>query len=137
MQCQVFDQGLELLQIDRSEGDYSPSKSYKMNSSCANILLLSAYKVCETHVIIFVRLIVRLQWNISRPSLVTDVESEKSTSGRGKIDSRLQSIVEGIFRRCIEDGEWIPLHKILFSSATHSPFMLLIGYWHCTRVSPV
>jgi 26S proteasome regulatory subunit N2 len=34
------------------------------------------------------------------------LESEESTSGKSKIDPRLQSIIEGIFRRCIEDGEY-------------------------------
>jgi pre-mRNA-processing factor 8 len=64
VQCQAFDQGLELLQIETVQKEtIHPRKSYKMNSSCADILLFSAYKVCETHVIIFVWLIVRLQWN--------------------------------------------------------------------------
>ena len=55
--CQVFDQELEPLQIETVQKEtIHPRKSYKMNSSCADILLFSAYK-----------------WNISRPSLVTDV----------------------------------------------------------------
>jgi len=33
------------------------------------------------------------------------LESEETT-GKGKIDPRLQNIIEGIFRRCIEDGEY-------------------------------
>jgi len=55
--CQVFDQELEPLQIEMVQKEtIHPRKSYKMNSSCADILLFSAYK-----------------WNISHPSLVTDV----------------------------------------------------------------
>ena len=55
--CQVFDQELEPLQIESVQKEtIHPRKSYKMNSSCADILLFLAYK-----------------WNISRPSLVTDV----------------------------------------------------------------
>jgi pre-mRNA-processing factor 8 len=56
--CQVFDQELEPLQIEtvQKETIHPRSKSYKMNPSCADILLFSAYK-----------------WNISRPSLVPDV----------------------------------------------------------------
>ena len=55
--CQVFDQELEPLQIETVQKEtIHPRKSYKMNSSCADILLFSSYK-----------------WNISRPSLVTDV----------------------------------------------------------------
>ena len=57
--CQVFDQELEPLQIETVQKEtIHPRKSYKMNSSCADILLFSAYK-----------------WNITRPSLVTDVSS--------------------------------------------------------------
>ena len=45
--CQVFDQELEPLQIETVQKEtIHPRKSYKMNSSCADILLFSAYKVC-------------------------------------------------------------------------------------------
>jgi len=45
-QCQVFDQELERLQIETVQKEtIHPRKSYKMNSSCADILLFSAYKV--------------------------------------------------------------------------------------------
>ena len=44
--CQVFDQELEPLQIETVQKEtIHPRKSYKMNSSCADILLFSAYKV--------------------------------------------------------------------------------------------
>jgi pre-mRNA-processing factor 8 len=36
-----------------------PTESYKMNSSCADVLLFAAYK-----------------WNVSKPSLMTDTRSE-------------------------------------------------------------
>ena len=46
IQCQVFDQELEALQIETVQKEtIHPRKSYKMNSSCADILLFSAYKV--------------------------------------------------------------------------------------------
>src|SRR6201996_7273071 len=62
--CQVFDQELEALGIETVQKEtIHPRKSYKMNSSCADILLFSAYK-----------------WNISRPSLVTDVSEEQNIS---------------------------------------------------------
>ena len=38
------------------------------------------------------------------------LESEETT-GKGKIDPRLQNIIEGIFRRCIEDGEYKQVNK--------------------------
>ena len=45
-QCQVYDQELEPLQIETVQKEtIHTRKSYKMNSSCADILLFSAYKV--------------------------------------------------------------------------------------------
>ncbi|KAJ1927298.1 hypothetical protein IWQ60_003038 [Tieghemiomyces parasiticus] len=56
--CQVFDQELEALQIEVVQKEtIHPRKSYKMNSSCADILLFAAYK-----------------WTASRPSLITDTK---------------------------------------------------------------
>ena len=54
--CQVLDDQLEALQIETVQKEtIHPRKSYKMNSSCADILLFSSYK-----------------WNVTRPSLLTD-----------------------------------------------------------------
>jgi pre-mRNA-processing factor 8 len=54
--CQVFDQELEALQIETVQKEtIHPRKSYKMNSSCADVLLFASYK-----------------WPMSRPSLLTD-----------------------------------------------------------------
>jgi len=51
-QCQVFDQELEPLQIETVQKEtIHPRKSYKMNSSCADILLFSSYKVCFPHIV--------------------------------------------------------------------------------------
>ncbi len=75
IQCQVFDQELEALQIETVQKEtIHPRKSYKMNSSCADILLFSAYKVsCRQLVGISGSNLPCSQWNITRPSLVTDV----------------------------------------------------------------
>ena len=54
--CQVFDQEPEPLQIETAQKE--AIQCCKMNSSCADILLFSAYK-----------------WNITRFSLVTDIRS--------------------------------------------------------------
>jgi len=55
----VFDQELDALGIETVQKEtIHPRKSYKMNSSCADILLFAAYK-----------------WNISRPSLLADTKS--------------------------------------------------------------
>lgn len=55
---QVFDQELDALEIETVQKEtIHPRKSYKMNSSCADILLFSAYK-----------------WNVSRPSLLADTK---------------------------------------------------------------
>jgi len=74
--CQVFDQELEPLQIETVQKEtIHPRKSYKMNSSCADILLFSSYK-----------------WNISRPSLVTDAKDvlDGTTSNKYWIDVQLR-----------------------------------------------
>eukprot|EP01080_Neovahlkampfia_damariscottae_P009220 gene9221-1307_t len=53
--CQVFDQQLEPLEIENVQKEtIHPRKSYKMNSSCADILLFSAFK-----------------WQICKPSQLT------------------------------------------------------------------
>lgn len=52
----MFDQELDSLEIEAVQKEtIHPRKSYKMNSSCADILLIAAYK-----------------WQASRPSLLTD-----------------------------------------------------------------
>ena len=54
--CQVFDQELDALEIETVQKEtIHPRKSYKMNSSCADIVLFSGFK-----------------WNVSKPSLLTD-----------------------------------------------------------------
>lgn len=54
--CQVFDQELDALEIETVQKEtIHPRKSYKMNSSCADILLFAAYK-----------------WPMSKPSLMAD-----------------------------------------------------------------
>ena len=53
---QVFDQELDALEINTVQKEtIHPRKSYKMNSSCADILLFATYK-----------------WNVSKPSLLAD-----------------------------------------------------------------
>jgi len=74
--CQVFDQELEALQIETVQKEtIHPRKSYKMNSSCADILLFSAYK-----------------FNITRPSLLTDSKDvlEGVTSTKFWLDVQLR-----------------------------------------------
>merc|ERR1711968_333706 len=54
--CQVFDQELDSLLIETVQKEtIHPRKSYKMNSSCADLLLFAAHK-----------------WPMSKPSLLTD-----------------------------------------------------------------
>lgn len=54
--CQVLDQELDGLEIETVQKEtIHPRKSYKMNSSCADILLFASYK-----------------WNVSKPSLLVD-----------------------------------------------------------------
>jgi len=74
--CQVFDQELDALMIETVQKEtIHPRKSYKMNSSCADILLFAAYK-----------------WVISRPSLLNDSNDtdDGSTSTKFWLDVQLR-----------------------------------------------
>eukprot|EP00339_Tiarina_fusa_P025282 CAMPEP_0117010932 /NCGR_PEP_ID=MMETSP0472-20121206/9512_1 /TAXON_ID=693140 ORGANISM="Tiarina fusus, Strain LIS" /NCGR_SAMPLE_ID=MMETSP0472 /ASSEMBLY_ACC=CAM_ASM_000603 /LENGTH=1604 /DNA_ID=CAMNT_0004713595 /DNA_START=676 /DNA_END=5490 /DNA_ORIENTATION=+ len=62
--CQVFDQKLDSLDVATVQKEtIHPRKSYKMNSSCADILLFAAYK-----------------WQVSKPSQLTDGNDEFDNS---------------------------------------------------------
>ncbi|KAG0054163.1 Pre-mRNA-processing-splicing factor 8 [Gryganskiella cystojenkinii] len=74
--CQVLDQELEALQIETVQKEtIHPRKSYKMNSSCADILLFGSYK-----------------WKVSRPSLLTDTRdnTDGATTQKFWIDIQLR-----------------------------------------------
>ncbi|KAG9510461.1 Pre-mRNA-processing-splicing factor 8, partial [Fragariocoptes setiger] len=76
--CQVFDQQLDALAIETVQKEtIHPRKSYKMNSSCADILLFGVYK-----------------WNVTRPSLLADNpmndHTDGTTSNRYWIDVQLR-----------------------------------------------
>ncbi|GES84299.1 pre-mRNA-processing-splicing factor 8 [Rhizophagus clarus] len=74
--CQVFDSELESLQIETVQKEsIHPRKSYKMNSSCADILLFAAYK-----------------WNVSKPSLLNDNKDtmDGTTTSRWFVDVQLR-----------------------------------------------
>nr|CAG8489846.1 2781_t:CDS:10 [Entrophospora candida] len=74
--CQVFDGEIESLQIDMVQKEsIHPRKSYKMNSSCADILLFAAYK-----------------WNVSKPSLLNDTKDtmDGTTTSRWFVDVQLR-----------------------------------------------
>ncbi|KTW31264.1 pre-mRNA-processing-splicing factor 8 [Pneumocystis jirovecii RU7] len=74
--CQVFDQELETLQIETVQKEtIHPRKSYKMNSSCADILLFATYK-----------------WNVSRPSLLNDSKDilDGTTTNKFWLDIQLR-----------------------------------------------
>ncbi|CAI2172060.1 12623_t:CDS:10 [Funneliformis geosporum] len=72
----VFDSELESLQIETVQKEsIHPRKSYKMNSSCADILLFAAYK-----------------WNVSKPSLLNDNKDtmDGTTTSRWFVDVQLR-----------------------------------------------
>lgn len=74
--CQVFDQHLDSLEIDAVQKEtIHPRKSYKMNSSCADILLFATYK-----------------WNVSSPSLLADTAEKTvgTTTQKFWIDVQLR-----------------------------------------------
>eukprot|EP00731_Ephydatia_muelleri_P023645 Em0015g1228a len=74
--CQVFDQELDALEINTVQKEtIHPRKSYKMNSSCADILLFASYK-----------------WNVSKPSLLADTKDvmDATTSQKYWVDVQLR-----------------------------------------------
>jgi len=74
--CQVFDQELEALGIETVQKEtIHPRKSYKMNSSCADILLFASHK-----------------WSVSNPSLLYDNKDAMTanTSSKFWIDCQLR-----------------------------------------------
>ncbi|KAK8076697.1 pre-mRNA-splicing factor spp42 [Apiospora phragmitis] len=74
--CQVFDQELESLGIETVQKEtIHPRKSYKMNSSCADILLFASNK-----------------WNVTRPFLLYDTKDviEPTTTNKFWLDIQLR-----------------------------------------------
>ncbi|UIZ20631.1 hypothetical protein KXD40_001180 [Peronospora effusa] len=72
----VFDQELDALEIESVQKEtIHPRKSYKMNSSCADVLLFAAYK-----------------WQMGRPTLLHDTKDsyDGSTSSKYWIDVQLR-----------------------------------------------
>lgn len=70
--CQVFDQELESLGIESVQKEtIHPRKSYKMNSSCADIQLFASHK-----------------WNVTRPSMLFDTKDvvEPTTTNKFWLD---------------------------------------------------
>jgi pre-mRNA-processing factor 8 len=73
---QVFDQELDALEIESVQKEtIHPRKSYKMNSSCADLVLFAAYK-----------------WPVSKPSLLHDTKDEYTgtTSNKYWLDVQLR-----------------------------------------------
>jgi len=74
--CQVFDLELDSLEIEMVQKEtIHPRKSYKMNSSCADILLFASYK-----------------WAVSKPSLLTEQKDgfDGATTTKYWIDIQLR-----------------------------------------------
>jgi len=74
--CQVFDQELDALEIESVQKEtIHPRKSYKMNSSCADLVLFAAYK-----------------WPVSKPSLLHDTKDDYdgNTTNKYWIDVQLR-----------------------------------------------
>merc|ERR1719382_1192412 len=74
--CQVFDLELDALEIEMVQKEtIHPRKSYKMNSSCADVLLFAAYK-----------------WQVSKPALLAEVKDmyDGSTATKYWIDVQLR-----------------------------------------------
>ncbi|KAL4684385.1 hypothetical protein H8959_022079 [Pygathrix nigripes] len=106
--CQVFDQELDALEIETVQKEtIHPRKSYKMNSSCADILLFASYK-----------------WNVSRPSLLADSKDvmDSTTTQKYWIDIQLRwgdydSHDIERYARANAYGNWFPGSKPLIQQA--------------------
>lgn len=73
---QVFDQEIDALEVESVQKEtIHPRKSYKMNSSCADLVLFAAYK-----------------WQVSKPSLLHDTKDDYdgTTSNKYWIDVQLR-----------------------------------------------
>jgi pre-mRNA-processing factor 8 len=76
----VFDQELDALEIETVQKEtIHPRKSYKMNSSCADILLFAAYR-----------------WAMSKPSLMADSHDQ--------FDQKPGECREHFKYRCLRDA---------------------------------
>ena len=74
--CQVYDMEMEAMEIETVQKEtIHPRKSYKMNSSCADILLFASYK-----------------WPVSKPTLLHEPRDsfDGSTSSKYWIDVQLR-----------------------------------------------
>ena len=74
--CQVFDQELDSLNIETVQKEtIHPRKSYKMSSSCSDILLFATHK-----------------WNVTKPSILFDTKdiTEPTTTNKFWIDVQLR-----------------------------------------------
>ena len=72
----MFDQELDALEIETVQKEtIHPRKSYKMNSSCADILMFASYK-----------------WPISKPSLLADTKDvmDNATTQKYWVDVQLR-----------------------------------------------
>lgn len=74
----MFDQELDALEIETVQKEtIHPRKSYKMNSSCADILLFAAYK-----------------WPMSKPSLMAETNDvfDQKASNKYWVDVQLRCV---------------------------------------------
>lgn len=55
---------------------------------------------------------------------------EHSGLSKEKIDSRLQLIIEGIFKRCISEGEFKQVGLFTVTLEVIS-YVCYLGYWYC------
>ncbi len=88
--CQVFDQELDALEIETVQKEtIHPRKSYKMNSSCADILLFAAYK-----------------WPMSKPSLMAETNDvfDQKASNKFWVDVQLRCASAFYVQVCCSTG---------------------------------
>lgn len=87
----MFDQELDALEIETVQKEtIHPRKSYKMNSSCADILLFAAYK-----------------WQMSKPSLMAESNDvyDQKPSNKYWLDVQVRGC-EGVLLAGLSSCRW-------------------------------
>ena len=88
--CQVFDQELDALEIETVQKEtIHPRKSYKMNSSCADILLFASHK-----------------WPMSKPSLLADTKDVQAEEASRLAEQAVWRLVRAEAQPEIDDVVW-------------------------------
>jgi len=60
---------------------------------------------------------------------------QEQTGKREKLDPRLQTIIEGIFKQCIDEGDYTQVNLTLCTTITSALTDSYIGHWYRSRIA--